>query len=56
MLAHQYDMAHADAIVVAFALLRGIDFLPFLVKDSVNWKLLKVNCKDLVKKNILKIV
>lgn len=45
-------MGHADAIAVAFALLRVIDFLPILIKDSINWKLLKVNCKGFVKKDV----
>lgn len=39
----------------AALLFRAIDFLPFLVKHSVNWKQLKVNGKDFVKKNILEL-
>lgn len=34
----------------AALLFRAIDFLPFLVKHSVNWKQLKVNGKDFVKR------
>lgn len=40
--------AQADALGLLFCFFRAIDFLPFLIKHSVNWKQLKVNSKDSV--------
>lgn len=52
---HTSMIWHTLMLGLLLLLFRAIDFLPFLVKDSVNWKQLKVNCKDFIKKNILKL-
>jgi len=46
---------HMLMLGLLLLLFRTINFLLFLVKDSVNWKQLKVNCKLFIKKNILKL-
>lgn len=45
---HTGAIWHTLMLGLLLLLFKAIDFLPFLVKDSVNWKQLKVNCKDFI--------